>query len=138
MLTKDLVYFCEIVQRGSINRAAAALSVTQPTLTKSLQRLERELQVKLLERTSAGVSLTPIGEVFYERTQALGSEVEAVIKTVRDLRLGLSGEVRFGVTGTVPFSMIASACRTFAAKRPGVCILLRSGLFLRSKLPRPC
>jgi len=60
MLTKDLVYFCEIAQRGSINRAAAALSVTQPTLTKSLQRLERELQVKLLERTSAGVSLTPV------------------------------------------------------------------------------
>jgi len=55
---KELTNFIAIAENGSISKAARELHISQPPLTKQLQRLETELNVTLFERTSKGVTLT--------------------------------------------------------------------------------
>src|SRR2546427_1113372 len=62
--------FVEAQRRGSITRAAAALELTQPTLTARLRGLEQELGAQLLVRGRRGVSLTAAGRRFLPRAQA--------------------------------------------------------------------
>jgi DNA-binding transcriptional LysR family regulator len=59
---RHLVYFRTVAQLGSIAKAAAALHMTQPTLSRQIAQLERTLGHQLLRRTSRGASLTPAGE----------------------------------------------------------------------------
>ena len=63
MELRDLRYFAVIAEHGSVRRAAEALNLSQPGLSKSLRRLEQELRTKLVARTAKGVELTAVGSV---------------------------------------------------------------------------
>ena len=65
MQLDQIRYFYETAQHKSINRAAEALYMNQPSLSKSLKLLEAELGTPLFIRTNKGVQLTPFGEEFY-------------------------------------------------------------------------
>lgn len=119
MLAKDLTYFAAIAEKGSLAKAALFLSVSQPALTKCVHRLETQLQVKLFNRTPDGVSLTSIGRTFYARIQTVGMGLEDAIREVRDFRLGISGDVRFGITPSIPHGMLNAAYDTFARASAG-------------------
>ncbi len=93
--------------------------MSQPALTKCVHRLEMQLQVKLFNRTPDGVSLTSIGRTFYERIQTVGMGLEDAIREVRDLRLGICGEVRLGVTQSIPTGILSAAYDAFARASPG-------------------
>ena len=60
----QLKYFMEVAQSGSINHTAQKLFATQQTVNAALKRLEDEVGYPLLERSSAGVTLTKHGEIF--------------------------------------------------------------------------
>ncbi len=64
MTFTQLSYFIAIAETGSLNRAAERLFVSQPSLSKSMQELEREIGVPLLSRSTKGVTLTRDGEEF--------------------------------------------------------------------------
>ena len=68
---KPLRAFCQTVRLGSVSRAAHALFVSQPAITLQLQALERELGVRLLERTGRRLTPTREGELLYEMAQPL-------------------------------------------------------------------
>ncbi|GLY77831.1 LysR family transcriptional regulator [Actinoallomurus iriomotensis] len=63
MESRELVYFVAVAQERNFSRAADRLGIAQPPLSRAIQRLERRLGVRLLERTSRQVSLTRAGEV---------------------------------------------------------------------------
>lgn len=65
----QLEYFVKIAECGSITKAAQELYVSQPSITKSIANLEAEYDIKLLDRTPKGVSLTPEGREFLEYAQ---------------------------------------------------------------------
>ena len=75
---KELTNFIAIAENGSISKAARELHISQPPLTKQLQRLETELNVTLFERTSKGVTLTKKGRVFYRRALSLIAFSESI------------------------------------------------------------
>ena len=62
MRIEQLEYLCEVAKRRSMNVAAEKLHIAQQTLSTSIKTLEKELDVKLLERTYQGVFPTPIGQ----------------------------------------------------------------------------
>lgn len=75
---KELTNFIAVAENGSISKAARELHISQPPLTKQLQRLETELNVTLFERTSKGVTLTKKGRIFYRRALSLIAFSESI------------------------------------------------------------
>ena len=71
MELRQLEYFREIANTGSINEAARKLNMSQPPLSYQIRQLENELNVQLFERTHKGVILTAAGKLLYDRAASL-------------------------------------------------------------------
>jgi LysR family nitrogen assimilation transcriptional regulator len=97
MDTRRLRYFVQIVDSGSITRAAAISGVAQPALSQQLAVLENDLKVKLLDRSVSGVTPTAAGRILYARAQA-------ILRQFDDLREAVHREVR-PLAGTVIVGM---------------------------------
>lgn len=117
MTLEDIRNFVAIAQAGSLVRAAQRLGLSQPTLSKSIARLERTLRAQLVERHARGVRLTETGEVFLAHARKLDLGLQESLTAMRDLRQGVAGSVRFGVGMGVPQTLIAAACKPLLAHR---------------------
>jgi LysR family nitrogen assimilation transcriptional regulator len=103
MDSRRLRYVVQIVDSGSITRAAAVSGVAQPALSQQLAILENELKVKLLERSVSGVVPTAAGRVLYSRAQALLRQFEDLREAVHREFRPLSGTVIVGMPPTMLF-----------------------------------
>lgn len=99
--SKRLRYFVQIVDSGSITRAAAAAGIAQPALSQQLAVLENELKVKLLERSASGVTPTRAGQVLYVRAQHILRQYEDLRAAVHREVEPLSGAVSLGMSPTM-------------------------------------
>lgn len=91
---KQLEYFSKVCKWNSFTQAAAELRVSQPSITNSIQKLEEELGVKLLERSTKKVSLTVEGELFYKRVLHILGNIETAVSEVKNTQLNI---VKFGL-----------------------------------------
>lgn len=78
MQLQQLVYFVEITELGSINKAAEKLFVTQPSLSKAIANLEDELGVRIFSRTNRGVALTDEGKKLYQYAHTIINQMELI------------------------------------------------------------
>lgn len=76
MKMSQIEMIVEIANAGSISKAAQNLYVSQPSLSKSLQRFEQEVGTQIFERVSTGVRLTPIGRKFVEQAADIVEQAE--------------------------------------------------------------
>jgi DNA-binding transcriptional LysR family regulator len=98
MLEDDLAYFVAVAGAGSMARAAERLGVTQPALSKAIQRLERRVGVPLLVRSTLGAEPTEAGRAFLARSRALTQDLDDALQEARDLGNGSAGVLRIGST----------------------------------------
>lgn len=115
MELKDLYVFLKVVQQGSFTKAAEEMYVSQPTLSKSLKSLEKELQVKLLERSTKSLALTDAGSIVYSQSMKIFQLVDELEVLLSDLKKVEFGEVKVGIPpliGTLFFSKIATKFNT--------------------------
>jgi DNA-binding transcriptional LysR family regulator len=103
--------FVAVVRTGSFVGAAEELNLSQPAVSRSVQALERQFGVRLLDRHRAGVRVTPVGKQVLERALDLLSNARAMEKTLSAASSGLAGTVRFGVG---PFTATALLPQTLA------------------------
>lgn len=101
---RQLEYFREIADTGSINEAARRLNVSQPPLSYQLRLLEEELGVRLFERSSQGVTLTEAGTLLYSRAGELLSYADSTKQEVE--RFGRRRILRLGLTSSTVAPMI--------------------------------
>jgi DNA-binding transcriptional LysR family regulator len=101
MDSRRLRYFVQIVDSGSITRAAALSGVAQPALSQQLAILENELKVKLLDRSVSGVTPTAAGRILYARAQAILRQFEDLRDAVHREVKPLSGTVILGMPPTM-------------------------------------
>ena len=101
MDSRRLRYFVQIVDSGSITRAAAISGVAQPALSQQLAILENELKVKLLERSVSGVTPTAAGRILYARAQTILRQFEDLREAVHREVKPLSGTVILGMPPTM-------------------------------------
>ncbi len=99
--SRRLRYFVQIVDCGSITRAAALSDVAQPALSQQLAILENELKVKLLDRSVSGVTPTPAGRILYARAQTILRHYEELREAVHREVQPLSGTVILGMPPTM-------------------------------------
>jgi DNA-binding transcriptional LysR family regulator len=95
--SQDLQYFLEVAKQGNVSRAATRLTVSQPTLSMSLKRLETSLGTELFVRFKTGVSLTAEGQRFVTEAQALLDQWERIRHFASSGAESLAGHFRIGV-----------------------------------------
>lgn len=110
---RHLQCFLAIAQHRSVGRAAEAISITQPALSKTLHELEGELGVRLFERTAAGMLLTRFGEVFVRHAVESVSSLRRGVESIRFARDNSSMEVSIGALPTVTAAVMPHAVRRF-------------------------
>lgn len=97
MNLRALRYFTALAEHRHFRRAAEACGVSQPTMSSQVKRLEEELGVQLLERSSRRVMLTPIGEEILERAYRLLAEAEAITEAAKLNNDPALGAFRLGI-----------------------------------------
>ncbi|TCM18831.1 DNA-binding transcriptional LysR family regulator [Novosphingobium sp. PhB165] len=102
-----LRYFLAVAETGNFSRAARAVSVTQPTLSAGIAKLERELGARLFDRDRQRVALTPAGSRFLVRARRIAAEYEhALVELAEPAEPSL---LRVGVLNTIPTRTIGRA-----------------------------
>lgn len=101
---RQLEYFREIADTGSINEAARRMNMSQPPLSYQLKLLEEELNVRLFERSRSGVTLTEAGKLLYSRAGELLSYAGSTKQEVT--RFGKKRVLRLGLTSSTVAPMM--------------------------------
>jgi len=82
----QLKYFCVVAKTGNMSKAAQVLYITQPNLSRSISRLEKEIGVTLFEHRKGKIVLNEYGRAFLSSAELIFSELNSGIQTVRRLR----------------------------------------------------
>ncbi len=115
---RQLRYFVEILEQGSLSRAAARLNVAQPALSTHLRNMEAELDTPLLLRSRTGVVPTEAGQILLGYARTILHEQASAIDEIRSLGREPSGEVRIGLPGTVSDVVTMPLIEAAAARYP--------------------
>ncbi|HOM12983.1 MAG TPA: LysR family transcriptional regulator [Rubrivivax sp.] len=121
---EDLDYFLAVARHGQVRRAAAGASVTQPAITKGIQRLEAELGFPLFERSRRGMALTAPAQAFLQRIGSLRANLGDAIKEAADLHLGALGVLRVGVSPLYAQRLFVPACLRLQRERPAARVVV--------------
>jgi LysR family pca operon transcriptional activator len=116
-----------VSEKGSINKAAEALHLSQPALTRSIFRLEQALGVPLLERSARGITLTRYGQVLVRHATAIEAEVRTAVIEIERLRHDEGANLRIGVTPLVLGHFLPSALKALRASQPQVSVHIVEG-----------
>jgi len=126
--TRHLRYFVEVAERLHFGRAAAALHISQPPLSRAVRALEDQLGARLLARSKRRVELTPEGARFYEEAKRLLGQLERAAREVGAMASGESGRLRLGFVSLADYGVLPGLLKGFKAARPGVSLALREML----------
>jgi DNA-binding transcriptional LysR family regulator len=123
MELRQLTYFAAVAEERHFGRAAARIGITQPSLTQQIQRLEKELDVTLLDRNSHAVGLTQAGQLFLREARATIRLVEDATAMVRPRVSGRrqvfpAGTVRVGYVQPAAARVLPEALRRLLQAQP--------------------
>ena len=121
---RSLRIFVEVVRRGGFSAAARTVFATQPTVSKSVQQLEDELGVRLIDRSGRHSAPSEAGRIVYRRAQAILAERDNLLKELSDLRGLRRGELRLGLSPIGGSSLFAPLFAEFRTRHPGIDIHL--------------
>src|SRR5581483_3125029 len=98
---RQLKYLVALADEGNFTRAAAREHIAQPALSQQIRRLEQQLGLALVERTTRRVALTEAGTLLVGRARSILAEVDAAQDEMDSLRGGFSGRVSVGTMHTM-------------------------------------
>lgn len=127
MNLRQLAYFKAIAEEHQVTAAARRLHISQPPLSHELAQLERELGVRLVERSSRGTELTDAGRVLYERACQMLDLAEATRRDVANVGRGLSGTLAVGIISSSGGQVPGEALLGMFRDHPDVHLELREG-----------
>ncbi|MDA8443513.1 LysR family transcriptional regulator [Paracidovorax valerianellae] len=120
-----LRYFAVLAEELHFGRAAERLAITQPPLSSGIKALEDELGVKLFERTSKQVALTPAGHAYLAEVRVVLDRVARAGETARAVAAGQRGRLDIGFTGSMVYRDMPAIVRAFGERAPGIEVNLR-------------
>ena len=112
--------FVRVVESGTFTNAANSLRMPKPTVTKLVQGLESHLRIKLLNRTTRRVTVTPDGSAYYERVVRLLGDLDDIESSVTHAKERPRGRLRIDAGGAMSYYLILPALPEFLAKYPEI------------------
>jgi DNA-binding transcriptional LysR family regulator len=120
MQLRQLEYFVAVARTRHFTRAAVQVHVAQPSLSKQVRSLERELGAPLFNRARGNVTLTAAGETLLPLAVRILADVDSAKVQVHEL-VGLArGQLRLGATPTLSTVLLPAALHRFCSKYPGI------------------
>lgn len=124
---KPLRAFCQTARLGSVSRAAEALFVSQPAVTLQLQALERDLGVRLFERSGRRLVPTPEGEALYALARPLVEGIDGLNTAFREQLRGMdAGELHIAAGSSTILYLLPKIVAAYRAARPDVRLILHN------------
>ncbi|OZI36834.1 LysR family transcriptional regulator [Bordetella genomosp. 5] len=119
--------FVRVVEANSFTRAADILALPRTTVTTIIQNLERHLGVRLLNRTTRRISLTPDGAAYYKHSTRILAEVEETEACFQDAALRPQGRLRIDVPACIGRLVLIPALCEFHQRYPDVELVIGMG-----------
>ncbi|ANN65613.1 LysR family transcriptional regulator [Bordetella bronchialis] len=121
MELRHLRYFVAVAEEQHMTRAAQRLGIQQPPLSQQIRDLERELGVRLFDRTPRSIKLNGSGQVFLKDARRLLADAESAVARVRQASRGESGRIAVGYTSSASLHpLVPRLLRAFHARHPHV------------------
>ncbi len=131
MTLTELRYIVAVARERHFGRAAEGCFVSQPTLSVAIRKLEEELDVKLFERGSSEVSITPIGQEIVEQAQRVLEQAASIREIAKRGKDPLAGPLRLGVIFTIAPYLLPPLVRALIAATPQMPLLLQEQLTVK-------
>ncbi len=112
--------FVRVVEAGNFTRAADSLDLPKGTVTKQIQALEARVRVKLLNRTTRRVTVTPDGAAYYERAARLLNDFDDLEASMVNAQTAPTGRLRLDVGASMARSVIIPALSSFCELYPDI------------------
>lgn len=120
MQFQQLAYFLAVARTRHFTRAAEVSGVAQPSLSKQIRSLERELGAPLFSRARGNITLTPAGEALLPLAQRMLTDLETARREVAELAGVRRGRVRLGATPSLCAGLLADVLSDFHTRFPGI------------------
>lgn len=136
MELKDLSYLLVIQETAHLGKAAQALGITQPALTKCIQRMEKSSATRLILKVGRGIQLTEAGLLLCERAQKVLHLMQVTQQDLKALGAGTAGVIRLGVAATAAEFMLPHLTRELLQHAPTAVLEVQVGMndLLQSRL----
>ncbi len=128
MDTRLLEYFLAIAREENITKAAESLHITQPTLSRQIHDLEKNLGKTLFNRTGRKTALTQDGEIFKKRAEEILTLVQKAKEELSSTDTQLHGSIHIGAGETYQMKQITDLLSTIHQEHPSVTYRLYSGV----------
>jgi DNA-binding transcriptional LysR family regulator len=137
MNLEQLRSFAEVAATGHFTKAAATLHLAQPSLSRQISTLEKELGAELFHRAHGHITLTDAGATLLPTAKRMLADAEAIRRDMDELAGPQQGRVRLGATPTLCVSLVAEAISRFHHQHPGIELeLVEKGSRDDPRLPR--
>ncbi len=123
---RHLDAFSAIARASSFKAAAEQLNLTQPAISKTLKELEEILGVVVMDRSRAGISLTPQGKVFLQFAEQSTAALRHGLRSIQATG-GAAGQLKVGALPTVASSLLPQAAYAFAGTNPDTLLEIHEG-----------
>jgi LysR family transcriptional regulator, nitrogen assimilation regulatory protein len=120
MELRELRYFRAVAECGSFSKAAAKLSIAQPSLSRQIQALEHELGAPLLLRTPRGAMPTEAGTLLLNYVTRLEDDVDGIKRTIASFATRVTGSLRIAVQVPVSFLILPQLVQAYRSRYPEV------------------
>ena len=125
---KQLEYFVRVADLGSFTRAAAALNIAQPALSRQVRQLEVELRQTLLLRNGRGATPSEAGKLLLEHSRGILHQVQRAREELGRVRGALAGRVAIGLPTSLARVLTVPLTRQFRAQMPDASISISEAL----------
>src|SRR3569833_52002 len=119
---RQIALLAHLDDKRCVQRAAAAVGMTQPAASRSLRVIEDALQVQLFERHARGIVTTSSGEILVRHARSILSEINLAQEELATLKSGLSGQASVGTITAPAATLVPTAIALLKRKHPGLLV----------------
>jgi DNA-binding transcriptional LysR family regulator len=116
----QLTSFCKIIELENLTNAAKELHITQPALSMSIKKLEKQLGCKLMIRSKSGIKPTKIGRVVYEHSKRIENDFKNLRRIISEKNNKAQKNIRMGMIDNVGLTFVSKIYSDFHKRHPNL------------------